>query len=111
MHWTITQPRLWSSWPSTNCNARKAKESNPSCQVQVKRRTDDELPKIHVIVVNGIEEVFDADATSTPTQTIGTMILEKGQMLQTESMFGEAGESRPIFIPDNKLQQLMHGTK
>ncbi|KAL5548952.1 hypothetical protein UlMin_004183, partial [Ulmus minor] len=78
------------------------------CQVQVKR-TDDEVPKIHVTVVNGIEEVFDA--TSTPTQTIGTMILEKGQMLQPESMFGEAGESRPVIIPDNKLQQLMHGTK
>ena len=100
MHWTITQPRLWSSWPSTNCNARKAKESNPSCQVQVKR-TDNELPKIHVTVVNGIEEVFDA--TSTPTQTTGTMILEKGQMLQPESMFGEAGGFRPVIIPDNKL--------
>ncbi|KAL5557915.1 hypothetical protein UlMin_034126 [Ulmus minor] len=91
------------------CNARKAKESNPGCQVQVKRRTDDEPPKICVTFVNGIEEVFDA--TSTPAQTIRTMILEKGQMLQTEQMFREAGESWPIIIPDDELQQPAPGTK
>ncbi|WCJ42144.1 hypothetical protein M5689_022970 [Euphorbia peplus] len=29
------------------CNATKAKESNPSCQIMVKRRTDDHPPQIN----------------------------------------------------------------
>ena len=83
------------------CNARKAKESNPACQLIVKRRTDDHPPQITVTFVNGVEEVFDA--TSTPAQTIRTMILEKGQLLETEQMFREAGETWPVIIPDEEL--------
>lgn len=91
------------------CNARKAKESNAACQVQVKRRTDDHPPQITVTFVNGVEEVFDA--TSTPAQTIRNMILEKGQLLETEQMFREAGEAWPVMIPEEELRQLAPGTK
>ncbi|THU44176.1 hypothetical protein C4D60_Mb02t04650 [Musa balbisiana] len=42
------------------CNARKAKESNPSCQVELQRRTDDSPPRIAVTYVNGVEEIIDA---------------------------------------------------
>ncbi|MFQ6628853.1 hypothetical protein Gotur_008349, partial [Gossypium turneri] len=90
------------------CNAHKAKESNPACQLQVKRRTDDHPPQITVAFVNGVEEVFNA--TSTPAQTIRTMILRKGQMLETEHMFREAGEKWPIIIPE-ELHQFFPGTK
>ncbi|KAF4387621.1 hypothetical protein G4B88_003948 [Cannabis sativa] len=91
------------------CNARKAKESNPACQLLVKRRTDDEPPKIAVTFVNGVEEVFDA--TSTPAQNIRNMILEKGQHLETEQMFREAGESWPVIIPEEEINQYFPGTK
>ncbi|KAM7489834.1 hypothetical protein LguiB_027318 [Lonicera macranthoides] len=91
------------------CNARKAKESNPSCQLLVKRRTDDHPPQITVTFVNGVEEVFDA--TSTPAQTIRTMILEKGQHLETEQMFRDAGEKWPVVIPEEELLQKAPGTK
>ena len=91
------------------CNARKAKESNPACQVTVKRRTDDHPPQITVTFVNGVEEVFDA--TSTPAQTIRTMILEKGQQLETEQMFREAGEAWPVIIPQHELTLPAPGVK
>ncbi|KAB1203685.1 hypothetical protein CJ030_MR8G025496 [Morella rubra] len=91
------------------CNARNAKESNPACQIQVKRRTDDHPPQITVTFVNGVEEVFDA--TATPAQTIRTMILEKGQLLETEQMFREAGEAWPVIIPDEELHRHAPGTK
>ncbi|MBA0555980.1 hypothetical protein Golob_026123, partial [Gossypium lobatum] len=60
-------------------------------------QTNDHLPQITVAFVNGVEEVFHA--TSTPAQTIRTVILRKGQMLETEHMFREAGEKWPIIIP------------
>ena len=91
------------------CNARKAKESNPACQLQVKRRTDDHPPQITVTFVNGVEEVFAA--TSTPAQIIRNMILEKGQLLETEQMFREAGEKWPVIIPEEELHQSFPGTK
>ncbi|XP_048330918.1 uncharacterized protein LOC107420380 isoform X3 [Ziziphus jujuba] len=90
------------------CNARKAKESNPACQIQVKRRTDDEPPKIGVTFVNGVEEKFDA--TSISAQTIRNMILEKGQLLETEQMFRDAGEPWPVIIPEEELHQPAPGT-
>ncbi|XWS24455.1 hypothetical protein CRYUN_Cryun28dG0104100 [Craigia yunnanensis] len=37
------------------CNARKAKESNPASQLQVKPRTDDHLPQITVTFLNGVK--------------------------------------------------------
>ncbi|XP_010553988.1 PREDICTED: uncharacterized protein LOC104823900 [Tarenaya hassleriana] len=91
------------------CNATKAKESNPACQVVVKRRTDDHPPQIHVTFVNGVEEVFDA--TSTSAQSIRKMILDKGQYLETEQMFREAGEQWPVIIPGEELHQPAPGVK
>ncbi|KAK3424891.1 uncharacterized protein LOC104448819 [Eucalyptus grandis] len=91
------------------CNARKAKESNPACQVVVKRRTDDHPPQIAVTFVNGVEEVFDG--TTTTAQSIRTMILDKGQHLETEQMFREAGEAWPVIIPEEELRQPAPGTK
>ncbi|KAL1372985.1 hypothetical protein AAHE18_01G241700 [Arachis hypogaea] len=81
----------------------EARESNPACQVEVKRRTDEHPPQITVTFVNGVEQAFDA--TSTPAQSIRTMILEKGQTLETEQMFREAGESWPVIIPKEELSQ------
>ncbi|CAL5349366.1 unnamed protein product [Camellia sinensis] len=91
------------------CNARKAKESNPACQLMVKRRTDDHPPQITVTFVNGVEEAFDA--TTTPAQTIRTMILDKGQLLETEQMFRDAGEQWPVIIPEEEIRQAAPGTK
>ncbi|KAF3651339.1 putative indole-3-acetic acid-induced protein ARG7-like [Capsicum annuum] len=91
------------------CNAPKAKESNPSCQVQVKRRTDDHPPQITVTFVNGVEQTYDA--TTTPAQNIRSMILEKGQYLETEQMFRDAGEKWPVIIPDSELEQPFLGIK
>ncbi|GFZ10390.1 hypothetical protein Acr_21g0009890 [Actinidia rufa] len=91
------------------CNARKAKESNPACQLEVKRRTDDYPPRIAVTFVNGVEEVFDA--TSTTAHTIRTMVIEKGQLLETEQMFRDAGEQWPVVIPEEELVQHAPGTK
>ncbi|XP_075495848.1 uncharacterized protein LOC142533100 [Primulina tabacum] len=91
------------------CNARKAKESNPSCQVQVNRRTDDFPPKITVTIVNGVEETFEA--TSTPAQKIRNLILEKGQFLETEQMFREAREKWPVVIPEEEISQPFTGIK
>uniref|UniRef100_A0A7N0V434 Large ribosomal subunit protein mL53 n=1 Tax=Kalanchoe fedtschenkoi TaxID=63787 RepID=A0A7N0V434_KALFE len=45
------------------CNARKAQESNPACQLLVRCRTDDHPPQITVTFVNGVEEVLDAMST------------------------------------------------
>ncbi|TKY75230.1 hypothetical protein E2542_SST03997 [Spatholobus suberectus] len=76
------------------CNSRKAKESNPACEVEVKRGREERAPRITVTFVNGVEEGFDA--TSTPAQSIRNLILEKGQHLETEQMFREAGEPGPL---------------
>nr|GEW70493.1 ribosomal protein L53 [Tanacetum cinerariifolium] len=91
------------------CNARTAKESNTSCQLLVKRRTDNHPPQISVTFVNGVEEVFDA--TATPAQTIRKMILDKGTQLETEQMFKEAGEKWPVIIPEDELRMSFPGTK
>ncbi|CAN8233088.1 unnamed protein product [Cochlearia groenlandica] len=91
------------------CNARKAKESNPNCLITVKRRTDDHPPQISVTFVNGVEEAFEAAETSA--QTIRKMILDKGQYLETEQMFREAGEQWPVIIPDAEIHQQAPGVK
>ncbi|KAI3861503.1 hypothetical protein MKW98_000455 [Papaver atlanticum] len=91
------------------CNARKAKESNPGCQLEVKRRTDDQPPQITVTFVNGIEEVIDA--TTRSAQSIRQMILEKGQSLETEQMFKDNGEAWPVMIPEHEIHQTFPGTK
>ncbi|KAK4429350.1 hypothetical protein Salat_1235400 [Sesamum alatum] len=91
------------------CHARNAKESNPTCQVQVNRRTDDCPPKITVTFVNGVEETFDAN--STPTQDIRNSILDTSQYFEAEQMFREAGEKWPVDIPEEELRQPCSGPK
>lgn len=39
------------------------------------------------------------------------MILEKGQLLETEQMFREAGEAWPVIIPEEELRQPAPGIK
>lgn len=90
------------------CNSRKAKESNPACEVEVKRGREQRAPQITVTFVNGVEEVFDATSTA---QNIRTLILEKGRSLETEQMFREAGEPWPVIIPDEELSQIAPPTK
>lgn len=103
-------PRLAASMEFlAQCNARKAKDSNPACHVEVKRRTDDYPPKITVTFINGVEETFDATATSA--QSIRAMILDKGQYLETEQMFRDAGEKWPVVIPKEEIQMAAPGTK
>ncbi|KAL0314608.1 UNVERIFIED_CONTAM: hypothetical protein Sangu_2305200 [Sesamum angustifolium] len=85
------------------CHAPNAKESNPTCQVQVNRRTDDSPPKITVTFVNGVEETFDANLT--PAQDILNSILEKGLYIEAEQMFREAGEKWPVDIPEEELRR------
>ncbi|GMH13661.1 hypothetical protein Nepgr_015502 [Nepenthes gracilis] len=89
--------------------ARKDKESNPTCQLEVKRHTDNRPPQITVTFVNGEEVVFDAAATSA--QSIHSSILEKGQLLETEKMFRDAGEAWPVIIPEEELHQTAPGSK
>ncbi|PKA48773.1 hypothetical protein AXF42_Ash018715 [Apostasia shenzhenica] len=91
------------------CNAGKAKDSNPACQVVVKRRTDDHPPQITVTYVNGVEEIIDA--ACTPAQDIRKRILERGRHLETEQMFREAGEPWPVMIPEEELHQNFPGIK
>ncbi|KAK6115248.1 hypothetical protein DH2020_007517 [Rehmannia glutinosa] len=91
------------------CNACKAKESNPSCQVQVSRRTDDFPPKISVTFVNGVDETFDA--ASMPAQDIRDLIVEKNQFHEAEQIFREAGEMWPVLIPEEELRQSVIGIK
>ncbi|KAL4197268.1 hypothetical protein AMTRI_Chr04g187440 [Amborella trichopoda] len=85
------------------CNARRARDSNPGCQITVKRRTDNFDPQITVTFVNGTEEVIDA--ASTPAQDIREKILAKGRMLETEQMFREAGEAWPVMIPEAERKE------
>lgn len=91
------------------CNSIKAKESNPSCQITVKRRTDDHPPQITVTFANGVEEVIDGSKTAA--QAVRKTILEKGQTLETQQMFKEAGQSWPVVIPEEELHQIAKPTK
>lgn len=86
-----------------------SKDSNSSCQVQLKHRTDDHPPQINVTFINGVEEVFDASITSA--QTIRSLILQKGRYLETEQMFRDAGEAWPVIIPFEELRLPAPGIK
>lgn len=92
------------------CNARKAKESNPACVVELHRLPDAASPpRVVVTYVNGVEEAIDAAAT--PAQDIKQQILDRGQLLETEQMFREAGEPWPVVIPEEEIHQSFPGTK
>lgn len=75
----------------------------------MKRRTDDHHPQITVTFTNGVEEVIDGSKTAA--QTIRKTILEKGQALETQQMFKEAGQSWPVVIPEEELHQTAKPTK
>lgn len=91
------------------CQAKKARESNPACQVEVQRHCGEHPPQISVTYVNGVVDVIDA--ASTPAQAIRETILERGRMLETEQMFKEAGEKWPVVIPAEELNMTFPGTK
>ncbi|KAJ4781882.1 39S ribosomal protein L53/MRP-L53 [Rhynchospora pubera] len=92
------------------CNARKAKESNPACVVELHRLPDAAAPpRVVVTYVNGVEEVIDAVAT--PAQELKKQILDRGRLLETEQMFREAGEPWPVVIPEEEIHQSFPGTK
>ncbi|KAJ3692255.1 hypothetical protein LUZ60_012605 [Juncus effusus] len=92
------------------CNARKAKESNPACVVELHRLADaGAAPRVVVTYFNGVEEKIDA--TATPAQAIRQQILDRGRFLETEQMFRDAGESWPVMIPEDELKQAFPGIK
>ncbi|GLJ28448.1 hypothetical protein SUGI_0559730 [Cryptomeria japonica] len=91
------------------CSSLKARDSNPSCQVIVNRRTDEHHPQITITYSNGIEESIDGSITNA--QTIRKKILETGRMLETQQMFKEAGQSWPVMIPEEELYQFAKPTK
>ncbi|KAJ4846923.1 hypothetical protein Tsubulata_010322 [Turnera subulata] len=91
------------------CNSRQAKDSNPSCQLLVKRRTDDHPPQITVTFTNGAEHVFDA--TSTTAHSIRSIILDKSRELEAKQMFLDSGEKWPVLIPEDELHMSFPGTK
>ncbi|KAK1262453.1 hypothetical protein QJS04_geneDACA001075 [Acorus gramineus] len=93
----------------SQCRSMKARESNPGCQILVKRRTDDQPPVIAVTYADGSEELIDA--TSVSAQSIRQRILEKGRYSETEQMFREAGEKWPVIIPQEELLLPAPGTK
>uniref|UniRef100_A0A6V7QWA8 Large ribosomal subunit protein mL53 n=1 Tax=Ananas comosus var. bracteatus TaxID=296719 RepID=A0A6V7QWA8_ANACO len=86
------------------CISRRAKESNPACQVELQRLAEaGAAPRVVVTYVNGVEEAIDAAAT--PAQAIRQQILDRGRLLETEQMFREAGEPWPVLIPHHELHQ------
>ncbi|CAL5418418.1 unnamed protein product [Camellia sinensis] len=42
---------------------------------------------------------------------LSPMILDKGQLLETEQMFRDAGEQWPVIIPEEEIRQAAPGTK
>lgn len=84
------------------CNSRKARSSNPNCEVVVKRRTDEAPPVVAVTFTNGREEVMDG--TSMAAQQIRKKILEQAELMETEKMFKEAGYEWPVIIPLEEVE-------
>lgn len=84
------------------CNSKKAKSSNPKCQIIVKRRTDDGSPKVSVTYKNGKEETVDGSQLSA--QEIRKTILKKADAMETEEMFKEAGIPWPVIIPLEEIE-------
>ncbi|XP_024384008.1 uncharacterized protein [Physcomitrium patens] len=84
------------------CNSRKARSSNPNCEVVVKRRTDNAPPVVAVTFTNGREEVMDG--TSMAANQIRTKILEQAELMETEKMFRDAGYDWPVIIPMEEVE-------
>ncbi|KAJ7521491.1 hypothetical protein O6H91_19G056800 [Diphasiastrum complanatum] len=84
------------------CKSRKARMSNPDCDVTVKRRTDNCVPRVMVIYNNGKEEMLDASVL--PAQQIRKQILKNAEMMETEQLFRQAGLEWPVIIPDEEIK-------
>lgn len=84
------------------CNSRKARSSNPNCEVVVKRRTDMAPPVVAVTFTNGREEVMDG--TLLAAQEIRKKILEQAELMETEKMFRDAGYAWPVIIPMEEVE-------
>lgn len=84
------------------CNSRKARSSNPNCEVVVKRRTDEAPPVVAVTFTNGREEIMDG--TTLAAQQIRKKILEQAELMETEKMFKEAGYDWPVIIPLEEVE-------
>eukprot|EP00250_Pteridium_aquilinum_P008998 c1836_g1_i1 orf=165-551(+) len=84
------------------CNSKKAKSSNPKCQILVKRRTDDAPPVISVTYTNGKEESLDGAALSA--QDMRKSILKQSEAIETQEMFKEAGIAWPVIIPLEEVE-------
>eukprot|EP00244_Chara_vulgaris_P015039 TRINITY_DN9899_c0_g1_i1.p1 TRINITY_DN9899_c0_g1~~TRINITY_DN9899_c0_g1_i1.p1 ORF type:complete len:129 (+),score=23.98 TRINITY_DN9899_c0_g1_i1:135-521(+) len=83
------------------CTSRKAKDSNPKCEILVKRRTDDHPPFVAVTYENGREDMMDC-ATMT-AQKMRQTIIEKSEMMETEKLFKDAGLEWPPKIPEEEV--------
>lgn len=79
------------------CNSRKARESNPKCDVSVRTRTDAHPPFIKVTFNNGREETMDG-ATMT-AQGIRKQIFKQADGMEMEQLFKDAGLAWPVDIP------------
>ncbi|GJP34528.1 hypothetical protein CLOM_g18965 [Closterium sp. NIES-68] len=84
------------------CNSQKARESNPKCDVAVKRRTDDHPPFVQVTFNNGQEETMDC--TQLTAQSIRRSILDRAEEMETAQMFKDAGLQWPVVIPDQEAE-------
>lgn len=85
------------------CNSKKARSSNPNCEVVVKRRTDQAPPLVAVTFTNGREEVMDG--TALAAQQIRKKILEQAELMETEKMFRDAGYEWPVMIPLEEIEE------
>ncbi|KAM3254255.1 hypothetical protein ACQJBY_048028 [Aegilops geniculata] len=101
------------------CNGRKAKDSNPTYSVELRRLPSpaaaedpkaQPLPRVLVTYLNGAEEAFVAVDGAT-AQGMRDQILARGRLLETEQLFGEAGEKWPVVIPEEELGMSFPGIK
>ncbi|VAI87355.1 uncharacterized protein LOC119342206 isoform X2 [Triticum dicoccoides] len=101
------------------CNGRKAKDSNPTCSVELRRLPSPaaaEDPKaqppsrVLVTYLNGSEKAFVA-ADGATAQGMRDQILARGRLLETEQLFREAGEKWPVIIPEEELGMSFPGIK
>lgn len=85
------------------CNSRKARQSNPKCEVIVKRRTDQAIPRVTVTFANG--RVQELDGSVMHANQIRKGILAQADMMETEQSFRDAGLEWPVIIPVDEPAQ------
>nr|CAB3481653.1 unnamed protein product [Digitaria exilis]CAB3483740.1 unnamed protein product [Digitaria exilis] len=101
------------------CNSRKAKDSNPSCSVELRRlpvpppsAADPMSPPPRVIVTypNGVEEAIVITEGDT-AQGVRDQIIARGRLIDTELLFRNGGEEWPVVIPEEELRMPFPGIK